>query len=112
MLTLLVVVGLCLPSLATKPSTESIASYAKYVQIPGAEEVGSETCATCHDAVAKNFGHAFHAQQGVQCENCHGPGSLHVDGGGEISKIVAFSKRTDQSIAISSRAALEAFADS
>src|SRR3974377_876540 len=82
------------PSMATKKSTESIASYAKYVQIPGAKEVGSETCTTCHEAIAKNFGHAFHAQQGVECEDCHGPGGLHVDGGGDVTKIVAFSKRS------------------
>lgn len=56
--------------------------------------MGSDTCATCHDAVGKNFAHAFHAQQGVECEQCHGNGSLHVDGGGDVSKIVAFSKRT------------------
>ena len=85
---------LWIPSIVGKTKTEKIASYAKYVQIPGAKEVGSETCTTCHDAVAKNFGHAFHAQQGVECENCHGAGSLHVDGGGDVTKIVAFSKRS------------------
>ena len=62
---------------------------------PSASEfVGSETCATCHEAVAKPFGdnpHAkmalMHGKQGVTCENCHGAGKAHVDGGGDVSKI-------------------------
>lgn len=83
------------PSRATNDkSTHTIASFAKYLEIPGAKPVGAENCANCHDAVAKNFGHAFHAQQGVECEDCHGAGSLHVDGGGDVAKIVAFGKRT------------------
>jgi predicted CXXCH cytochrome family protein len=66
----------------------------KYVQIPGAKPVGSETCATCHADVAKNFQHAFHEQQGVKCEDCHGNGSLHVDGGGDVSKIISLKNRS------------------
>jgi len=93
---LVLVAFVCLPLMATKNSTESIGSYAKYVQIPGAKPVGSETCTGCHAAVAKDFGHAFHAQQGVECEDCHGAGSLHVDGGGDVTKIVAISKRTPE----------------
>ena len=34
-LVLLLVAVVCLPSMATKNSTESIASYANYLQIPG-----------------------------------------------------------------------------
>lgn len=68
-------------------------SYSKYVEIPGAKRVGADTCVTCHAEVARNFAHAFHAQQGVECEDCHGNGSLHVDGGGDISKIISFTKR-------------------
>ncbi|HYA64777.1 MAG TPA: cytochrome c3 family protein [Candidatus Sulfotelmatobacter sp.] len=81
---------------ATTKSTLSIASFAQYVQIPGAKPVGADTCTGCHKAVAQNFQHAFHAQQGVECEQCHGNGSLHVDGGGDVTKIVAFSKRTPE----------------
>ena len=85
----IVVVSLlfCFPSLAAKKSAYGISSFAKYVQIPGAKPVGSNTCTTCHAEVANNFRHAFHAQQGVECEECHGAGSLHVEGGGDISKI-------------------------
>lgn len=86
---------LCIPSTAAdKKTTPAIASYAQYVEITGAKPVGVDTCTNCHDAVAKNYTHAFHAQQGVECEQCHGNGSLHVDGGGDVTKIVVFSKHT------------------
>ena len=94
LLTLAIVTLLCgLTSHAAKKSENAIASFAKFVEIPGAKSVGSETCATCHEDIAKDFRHAFHAQQGVECEQCHGAGSLHVDGGGDVAKIVAFGKR-------------------
>jgi predicted CXXCH cytochrome family protein len=88
------VVVLCLPSIAAKKSEYAISSYAKYVQIPGANPMGAEACATCHADIAKDFRHAYHAQQGVECEQCHGPGSLHVQGGGDISKIISFRNRS------------------
>lgn len=58
------------------------------------EYVGSETCATCHEEVAKGFANnphtkmvLMHGDKGVTCENCHGPGKAHVDGGGDATKI-------------------------
>ncbi len=83
-----------LPSQAAQHSPHSIASFARFVEIAGATPVGAETCGTCHADVAKDFRHAFHAQQGVVCEQCHGPGSLHVEGGGDVSKIIAFRQRS------------------
>jgi predicted CXXCH cytochrome family protein len=83
----------CFPSLAAKKTEYGISSFAKYVEIPGAKPVGSDTCTMCHAEVASNYRHAFHAQQGVQCEECHGAGSLHVEGGGDIAKIISFSHR-------------------
>jgi predicted CXXCH cytochrome family protein len=84
---------LCLPSSAQKKSHSWSYRAADSPQIPGAARVGSDVCTTCHSEVATNFRHAYHAQQGVECEDCHGSGSLHVEGGGDVSKIIAFSKR-------------------
>jgi predicted CXXCH cytochrome family protein len=57
--------------------------------IPGAEYVGSEICADCHDGIVAGFRDADHARLQAQgenaietgCESCHGPGSLHADSG-------------------------------
>jgi predicted CXXCH cytochrome family protein len=84
-------VGIAPP--AAKLSSQEPASFAKSLQISGAKPVGSETCAACHAEIAKSFQHAYHAQQGVSCEECHGNGSLHVDGGGDVSKIISLQKR-------------------
>jgi predicted CXXCH cytochrome family protein len=88
------IVIFCLTSRAAKKSDVAIASFAKYTQIPGAAPAGTETCTTCHTEVGKDYRHAFHAQQGVECEQCHGLGSLHVQGGGDISKIISFRQRS------------------
>ena len=60
-----------------------------------ADFVGSDTCATCHDEVSKKFASNPHQKMvdmpgnhpGVTCENCHGAGSEHVAGGGDVTKI-------------------------
>ena len=55
--------------------------------IAGAEFVGMDTCAMCHERIAKDFSRTEHARlvvssqdiKGQACEACHGAGSLHVD---------------------------------
>lgn len=69
------------------------AGFTKYVTIPGATRVGPEACAACHESLNGSYRHAFHAQQGVECEDCHGAGSLHIEGKGDIAKIVSFRGR-------------------
>ena len=71
---------------------------------PG-DYVGQETCATCHDEVAKGFSsnaHSklaeMHGKTGVTCEGCHGPGKAHVDGGGDITKIFNPAKATAKEV--------------
>jgi len=82
------------PTFAEKKSSYwRLHGFDKYVAIPGATQVGSEPCAACHSEVDSNFRHAFHAQQGIECEDCHGAGSLHVEGGGDVTKIVSYRKR-------------------
>ncbi len=51
--------------------------------------VGSESCLECHDDIGTFYQHTPHAAASLPganvmlCEACHGPGSLHVDAGGE-----------------------------
>ena len=62
--------------------------------------LGSAVCRSCHPNIWLNFyknAHARTMQSGEAppdkegCEGCHGPGSEHVAGRGDKSKIIAFS---------------------
>jgi len=70
-------------------------------QTPTAQFVGSDTCKTCHEDLYKNnFEGTPHFQttlkDGHGCESCHGPGSEHVEGGGDKTKIVVFETLSRQ----------------
>jgi DmsE family decaheme c-type cytochrome len=61
----------------TEPSTAVAATY-----------VGAKVCVTCHAAQAEAFSQTLMGKIGktqkgkFDCENCHGPGSAHVQAGG------------------------------
>ncbi len=58
--------------------------------IKGAEPVGMETCALCHEGTVENFKYTAHSRLFIAgddreilgCEACHGAGSLHLEVGG------------------------------
>lgn len=65
----------------------------------GATYVGAQTCQGCHDEIYKGFEASPHftttqktriTPDAHGCESCHGPGSAHVEGGGDKSKIFTF----------------------
>jgi len=64
--------------------------------IEGANYVGNEACADCHEDVTKAFASNVHGRlanfelNGWQkgCESCHGKASLHVNGDGDTAKIL------------------------
>ena len=65
-----------------------------------ADFVGSETCKTCHEELYNGWEKGPHWKQTYKeggigkhgCEDCHGPGSAHVAGGGDVTKIFVFNK--------------------
>ena len=84
---------LCATAMAATPQAAKASAVSGQPSVH-AEVVGSDVCASCHEEAAKNFAsnpHAkmalMHGSKGVTCENCHGAGSEHVSGGGDVTKI-------------------------
>jgi DmsE family decaheme c-type cytochrome len=70
-----------------------------------AHYVGSDVCTSCHEDLHQKFGLNPHSSllkekttvgkvEAHGCESCHGPGSAHVEGGGDKTKIISFADLT------------------
>jgi len=90
---LMTVLLLAASAFAASPQTASTPA--------GAQYVGSDTCKGCHEEIHKGLQPNPHFQlleEGKKtagkewhgCESCHGPGSAHVEGGGDKTKIISF----------------------
>jgi DmsE family decaheme c-type cytochrome len=95
---------LCATALAAKgPGAKQAGAPAS--QAAAGDFVGSETCAACHVEVSKKFADnphtkmtLMHGDAGITCENCHGAGKAHVDGGGDKTKIFNPAKASPKDV--------------
>jgi len=92
--TLMLGAGLICATAVGASASENKTAGAPTKEAAATDFVGAETCATCHEEVAKGFAsnpHSklaeAHGKTGVTCEGCHGAGREHVDGGGDKTKI-------------------------
>jgi predicted CXXCH cytochrome family protein len=90
--------AICATALAgPPPGKKAAAAPGKSSAAVSSDFVGADVCVACHEDVVKGFANnphqkmvLMHGDSGVTCENCHGAGKAHVEGGGDKSKIFDF----------------------
>jgi DmsE family decaheme c-type cytochrome len=89
---------------AAPPAVSPAASPAASSEAP--QYVGAQTCKACHEDLYNGWEKSAHWQQTYKeggiakhgCEDCHGPGSAHVAGGGDKTKIFIFGEHSTKEI--------------
>jgi len=80
-----------------KSTGKQTKDFSRFVEIQGATNVGQEQCAQCHADISKSYRRTAHSIRDVECEQCHGAGSLHLAAGGyskeSKDKIISFKDR-------------------
>ena len=80
-----------------KSTGKQTKDFSRFVEIQGATKVGQEQCAQCHADISKSYRRTAHSIRDVECEQCHGAGSLHLAAGGyskeSKDKIISFKDR-------------------
>jgi DmsE family decaheme c-type cytochrome len=79
---------------SAKPASKSVVrekQIGKRTEIPGAERIDSAQCQACHAEAATRYRRTAHSQQGLDCQDCHGSGSLHIKDGNGYASIIKFS---------------------
>ncbi|MBI4469993.1 MAG: DmsE family decaheme c-type cytochrome [Acidobacteria bacterium] len=102
-LSTIVVLALCSVMTDAGEKQQDRAPTAKVPSIAGAEYVGQKMCAVCHVDQGREFSKTAHARIATfelqvarrECESCHGPGSLHIQGRGDTRKILKFGMALD-----------------
>jgi DmsE family decaheme c-type cytochrome len=92
-------------SAASKKGQNAAPAQAAAAAPASSDYVGADVCVACHESVVKGFADnphqkmlLMHGNTGVTCENCHGPGKAHVEGGGDKTKIFNFNTASTQQI--------------
>lgn len=108
-LKILFLCGAAIPTLmwlsSGSPSRAGESSENKPPQYNAQDYLGTDTCKECHEDQFKAFSHTSHSQLAkisswknkvTGCESCHGPGKAHVEGGGDVTKIVSFKNKSSK----------------